>query len=438
MSSLFRRVTDRVHRMIILVLLLTNVLFAIKESHAELLKPGRLPVVDYQIDAVINSHEKVISAKQKVSFTNPTANPTDELYFHLYANRHYTPREKSFMMRYAGYFKADPFPEGFPIDPVKIVSISLDGKPLAFSVNGDDKTILKVSLPKPLAGGEPVTIEMNYTVCIPKAYGRFGWHNNIFALSRWYPILAVYTDEGWSNYPFYPFHRPFFADAALYKVRLRVANNQVVVHTGDLVRETSEGSDKILEIETPLPVREFTMAMSPDYRVVEGKHNITTVKAYYLPGREKRGREALDTALQLMDFYSEKFGDYPYKTFSIAPVTLGYGGEQMSNLVFIDSRVYDLPRFLQRYFSFLIAHETGHQWFYNILGIDSYKEIWMEEGFNSYFLLEFLENKYGKNAGVIDLSRLPEWLKPHVPNLPFRKTTGVRYKMIARQGLDHP
>lgn len=439
MPSLFRRmVIKRVHHLILLMIVLTSGLFITTESKAELLKPARLASVSYQIDAVIDTNKKVISANQKVSFTNPTAVPTDALYFHIYANRYYTPREKSFMMRYAGYFKADPFPHGFPVDPVKMISVSLDGKPLQFSINGDDKTILKVVLPKPLVGGEPVTVDMSYTVDIPNAYGRFGWHQNIFALSRWYPILSVYTDEGWSTYPFYPFHRPFFADAAIYKVRLRVAHNQVVVHTGDLVKETEEGPDKVLDIETPLPVREFTMAMSPDYRVVEGKHNITTVKSYYLPGREKKGREALETALELMDFYAGKFGDYPYKTFSIAPVTLGYGGEQMSNLVFIDSRVYDLPRFLKRYFDFLIAHETGHQWFYNLLGIDSYKEIWMEEGFNSYFLLEFLEHKYGKDAGVMDLSRLPDWLKNQIPNLSFRKTTGVRYKMIARQGLDHP
>lgn len=395
-------------------------------------------VPKYEIDAAIDVGQKIITARQKVTFTNNTSKATDAIYFHIYPNRMYTPSEQAFFLRYAGYFKVDPFMDGFPQDVFKFKAIRGEDTELEFAVEGEDKTILKIALAKSLEPGESITVDMDYAVKVPHAYGRFGWNAKVFALSRWYPILCVYGENGWSNYPFYPFHRPFYSEAAEYKVRLTVPSDQVVIHTGDVIKDEAVGSNRVLDIATSKPVREFTLAMSPDYQVIEGTFKDTTVKSYYLPGHQKRGQEALDDAIGLMMYYSEKFGEYPYKNFSIAPVYLGYGGEQMSNLIFIDTRVYALPQFLPRYFDFLIAHETGHQWFYNMMGIDSFKEIWMEEGFNSYFLLEYLEHKYGKNADIIDTSRLPDWLQIFIPHLSFRTTGAVRYKMIARQGLDHP
>lgn len=392
----------------------------------------------YEIEAAIDTASRFISAHQKVTFTNNTSASTDALYFHIYPNRRYTSQERAFLLRYAGYFKVDPYPDGFPQDLFKVQNVTQDGNDISFVIEGEDRTILKVILAKPLQAGESVTVQMHFTSGIPRAYGRYGFNERVTALSRWYPILSVYDASGWSKYPFYPFHRPFFSEASDYRVRLTVPAGETVIHTGDLVKEEYTGTTKTLELTTPLPVREFTLAMSADYQHVESQLGPTTVKSYYLPGREARGREALENAIGIMKFYGEKFGEYPYKNYSIAPVYLGYGGEQMSNLIFIDTRVYDLPKFLPRYFDFLIAHETGHQWFYNILGIDSFKEIWMEEGFNSYFLLEYLEHKYGPNADVVEFSRLPKWLQAFFPQLSFRNTRGVRYKMMARQGLDHP
>ena len=69
------------------------------------------------------------------------------------------------------------------------------------------------------------------------------------------------------------------------------------------------------------------------------------------------GKQALEIARDVMKFYSQRFGPYPYGEFSIAPVHLGYGGEQMSNMIFIDTRVFELPKILDRYFDFLISHE---------------------------------------------------------------------------------
>ncbi len=391
----------------------------------------------YDIQATINTDQKKIHALEKVSFTNNSQNEITDLFFHIYPNRKFNAQQKEFAIRYTGYFKADFFPGGFPLGQVHFQSVSQAGQPRSYKIEGEDQTLLKVSLSKPIKPGETVEVDMDFTVDIPHAYGRFGWHENIFALSHWYPILSVYGNDGWHNYPFYPFHRPFFSESAYYNLELTVPKDQVVIHAGHLKEERPVNDNtKLLLIATPFPIREFSLAMSPDYRLYEEEWDGIQLKSFYLPGDEFHGKVALKSAKDLFQYYTNRFGKYPYSEFSIAPVYLGYGGEQMANLAFIDTRVYQLPKILMRYFDFLISHETGHQWFYNLVGIDEYKQIWLEEGVHSHFILEYLENKYGVDTNVVEF---PKWFKNYewiLPNFSFRRSRTFRYQTIARIGYD--
>ncbi len=393
----------------------------------------------YSIQANVDLANKKIHATQRVAYTNYSKGPFEEIYFHIYPNREYSLKEKSFILRYGGYFRVNPFPEGFHTGALQLHAIKLGDQTLSYHIEGKDKTILKVTLPKSLAPGERIEIDLDFSVDIPHvAYGRFGWHKDIVKLSQWYPILTVHNENGWNNHPFYPFHRPFFTEASTYSVQLNVPQKQVVVHSGQKQREeVSSDGTKTLFIETPLATREFSLAMSPAYKVYEEDFNGVKIKSFYLPGTEFYGQMALKDAKDLFAFYTERFGPYPYQEFSIVPVHLGYGGEQMSNIAFIDTRVYRLPKFLKRYFDFLISHETGHQWFYNLVGMDEYQEMWLEEGMNSYFISEYLEKKYGPKAEIIDY---PYWLKKwkgFFPELTFERTRDFRYKTITRVGFDH-
>ncbi|MFH1361018.1 MAG: M1 family aminopeptidase [Candidatus Omnitrophota bacterium] len=389
----------------------------------------------YEIEATIDVQAKRISSTQVVTFTNNTQNPVKEVYFHAYPNREYTKKEKDFMMLYAGYFKMDPFPDGFQSGNMEFREISCEGKSLMFAFEGKDKTLLRVQLQKELKTGQSIKIELAYTVSIPHAYGRFGWHKNIFALSRFYPILSVLDEKGWNKNPFYPFHRPFFSDASIYEVKLTLPKDFVAIYSGDLESEQDVNGRRRLWIKTPLPIREFTLALSPDYKIAQEALNGVTVKSFYLTGDKVRGEKALEIARDTIEFYTDRFGAYPYKTFSIAPVYLGYGGEQMSNMIFIDTRVYQLPKILNRHFEFLIAHEIGHQWFYNLVGVNEFSEMWLEEGVNSYFILAYLENKYGFDADVIEWPKDLDWL---LPNFSFRRARDYRYKILARIDLNYP
>jgi len=390
----------------------------------------------YEIDANIDTVNHKIIARQKVIFTNNSDKPVSQIYFHIYPHRKYTEKEIRFLYRYAGYFKANPFPEGFQSGDLKVNSVVSGNKTLDFTAEGRDRTILKVNLDYPLKPAESIEIDMSFSVDIPHAYGRFGWHREIISLNRWYPLLSVSDKDGWHNYPFYLYHHPYFSDAAYYKVRLTLPRAEVVASTGILKEERlNPDGTKTLVLETDFPTRDFSLGVSRNYQIFSLQDDYVKINSYYLKGDEKRAQAAARYAAGLIKFYSRRFGEYPYAEFNVVVNYLGYGGDQSSCMVFIDTRVYKLPGFLERYFDFLISHETGHQWFYNIVGSDEYREMFLDEGMDSYWLLRYLEDKYGQNAQIMVL---PGFLKPFIPNFSFRDSTALRYTFMAKNGLDRP
>ncbi len=390
----------------------------------------------YEIEARIDVLKHAVSAKQKVSFTNNSDKPVDGLYFHIYPHRKYIQKERDFILRYAAYFKVNPFPEGFQSGDFILNSVSIQGRGLKHSIEAEDQTILRIDLEGPLGPGESIEIDLDYQVVIPHSYGRFGWHKNIISLLRWYPMLSVLDSQGWHNYPFYPYHQPYFSEAADYSVNLTIPQDQVVIHSG-LLKTESQNSDgtKTISLESEQPLRDFGLSLSEEYKLICEQVEGVKINSYYLGGDEFYARKAIESAKDLMAFYAKEFTPYPYSEFNIAPVYLGYGGTQSSNLILIDSRAYRLPKFLGRYFDFLIAHETGHQWFYNLVGSDEYKEMVIDEGMNSYWTLRYLEDKYGEDAGVMVLPKALQWF---IPNFSFLRAQTDRYGFAAKNGLDSP
>lgn len=389
----------------------------------------------YEIDAKLDTQNHEIIARQKVTFTNNSAQETNALYFHIYPHRVYTKSEIKFLYRYAGYFKVNLFPEGFQSGSLEISSVSSgDGRNLAFEIEGKDATILKVNLDSALKPNDTVELNMDFTVDIPHAYGRFGWHKDVITLARWYPILSVLDDAGWHNYPFYIYHQPYFSEAAYYQVNLTLSKDQVVAASGVVKSEmlNADGT-KTLKIETESSARDFSLGISAGFGIYSLQEGKVKINAYYLSDSQPQAKQAAEFAAGLMRFYAGKFGEYPYSEFNIVPSYLAYGGCQSSGLVFIDTRVYRLPGFLKRYFDLLVAHETGHQWFYNLAGCDEYKEMFLDEGMNSYWILRYLEDKYGPQAEAMVIPKSLKWL---IPNFSFRDAFLNRYIYLAKNGMD--
>ncbi|MFH1692006.1 MAG: M1 family aminopeptidase [Candidatus Omnitrophota bacterium] len=393
--------------------------------------------IQYTIDAYFDQDQKTVEAKQVLTFKNNTGVCLDEIYLRVYPNHHYSRKEIDDLYRYASYFKVDPYPDGFDPGVFTIASLSrYGGESLAYVFEGEDQTVMKVILDRPLLEGESFSLEIHFKIRVPHRVGRYGWHNDTFALNRWYPLLSVYDKNGWHNDADYLLHMPYMSESAIYEITLDVPQEYVVASGAVAMEEPrDQGNRNILHYRNQYPLREFSLAMSKDYHVLSQEWNGVMVHSYYLKKDEAAGRKALGFAIDMMRYYTKQFGEYPYRQFSIAPVYLGCGGTQNAGLIFVDRRAYRMPGFLDRYFDFLIAHETGHQWWYNVVGNDKYRQLWLDEGINSYWTTCYLQDKYGQDARLINM---PYWAEKIVPNPTFARLRTYQYLYFSKKGLNQP
>lgn len=391
--------------------------------------------VRYDITASLSAEDKTITAHETLSFKNSSGQELKEIYLRVYPNHKYSKTEIERLYKYASYFKVDPYPEGFDPGVFEVRRIAAQGRAAEYTFELEDQTVMKVVLPEPLKDGEVLSLEIEFFLKVPHHIGRYGWHQRTFALNRWYPLLGFLDKDGWHNDPDYLLHMPYVSDAAMYRVAFSLPEGYALVSGCDVSDEKQEGGVKVVTLSSSAPLRELSLAASPDYLLKEGEHDGVKIRSYYFARDAAFAERALESAQGILESYGRQFGPYPYKQFSIAPVYLGYGGSQNAGVIFLDVRAYRMPPFLNRYFDFLVAHETGHQWWYNVVGNDEYRQLWLDEGLNSYFITRYLEDKYGKDGRLIEM---PHWVEYFIPNPSLSSIRTYRYRYFCKKGFDQP
>ncbi len=105
-------------------------------------------------------------------------------------------------------------------------------------------------------------------------------------------------------------------------------------------------------------------------------------------------------ARRALEFFSEHIGPYSYeKLANVESAGMGGGTEHASVIFYGESSVTDKPA------TNLVAHEIAHQWFGDAVTETSWDEVWLSEGFATYFTLLYNEHYDGRDAFVAGLQR---------------------------------
>jgi aminopeptidase N len=108
---------------------------------------------------------------------------------------------------------------------------------------------------------------------------------------------------------------------------------------------------------------------------------------------ETRSRQALE-------FFSEHIGPYSYEKLANVEAAGFGGGTEHASAIF-----YGEKSILERPDAGLIAHEIAHQWFGNSVTEKDWDDVWLSEGFATYFTLLVAEHYEGRDAFVAGLKR---------------------------------
>ena len=340
--------------------------------------------VDYkmEIDMDVNSYQ--YKGKQTLVYTNNSPDVLNRVYYHLFFNAFQPGSE----MDVRSLTIADPDrrvqnrisnlkPD--EIGYINVASLKQNGKNINHKTVG---TVLEVDLAKPVQPGETVTFDMVFDAQVPVQIRRSGRNNKegvALSMTQWYPKLAEYDFEGWHADPY--IGREFHGVWGDFDVKLTIDKDYVVGGTGYLQEEPEvKGNKKTLHFIAP-KVHDFTWATDPDYihdtmQVPDGP----MLHFYYkkdLPADNLRfWKDFQPKTVELMQYFSENIGKYPYEQYSV--IQGGDGGMEYAMCTLITGK-----RKLGSMVG-VTAHEMAHAWFQFLLATNESKHEWMDEGFTSY------------------------------------------------------
>lgn len=132
-----------------------------------------------------------------------------------------------------------------------------------------------------------------------------------------------------------------------------------------------------------------------DYSVIDGSSSTQaalSIRVYTAIGKKNQGRFALSVAAKVVDLFSQLFKiPYPLPKLDLLCVE-SYSHNAMENFSLITFRPTALliddsddvsPAALQKV-AYVVSHEIAHQWFGNLVTMQWWDELWLNEGFATW------------------------------------------------------
>ena len=350
--------------------------------------------VDYTMSVELDAKTADYTGVQKLVYTNNSPETLSKVFYHLYFNAFRPGSDMAIRLKNGGdrngRFKVNidslsAFQSGY----LKVSSLKQDGVPTKIIESG---TILEVTLNKPLVSGASTVLDLEFNGHVPDLVRRAGKNSKEgvdFSMAQWYPKMSEYDVDGWNTDPYTG--REFHGVWGDFDVKITLDKDYTVGGSGYLQNADKIGkgySDrkkaktkkgKITWHFIAPNVHDFTFAADTDYihDIYPGPNNVD-LHFFYKNNPEiiENWKNLQPLTAELMAFFNEKVGPYPYKQYSV--IHGGDGGMEYAMLTLITGN---------RKFGSLVgvtAHEMAHSWFQHVLATNETKHEWMDEGFTSF------------------------------------------------------
>jgi Peptidase family M1 domain len=374
--------------------------------------------VAYEIDARLDEPRGLLSGTERIRYTNRSPDTLTTFSVHLYLNAFRPGSRWADADSAEGRRRFNDLKEpDFAFNHVRDVRI-MGRLVQATYPFAPDSTIARFALPRPLAPGDSMSVEMGWDArpsTVPRRQGRQGRR---FDFAQWYPKVVVYDRYGWEEHPLYPAGE-FYGEFASFVVDLDVPEDQVVGATGVPVcgdpgwEGANRNRSRPVEYQrdyygprTPSTavcdraapgrkkirwyaedVHHFAISLNPEYRYEGGHFGDVAVHVLYQPGDEGfwgggAAVERTETALAWLD---QLFGKFAWP--------------QVTNVHRIEGGATEFPMMVMNGSADqgLIVHEVGHNYVMGILANNEWREGWLDEGFTSFQTTWFWEStgRYG-------------------------------------------
>jgi hypothetical protein len=216
------------------------------------------------------------------------------------------------------------------------------------------------------------------------------------------------------------------------RLKISVPATYQCISNGEMI-ETSflNGTDKaeqgdkaesaVFVFDVKYPVKYLSFIVGK-FTNIEEENDSLPLQHFYSSGVlfEKKG--LLEEAKNIVQFFEEKFGTYPYEKLSVVRrLWTTFGGHSPASFVIINElyKTSDGPLLvpvrspvnLSRWKEYFIAHEISHQWWGQAVAWKTYHDLWLSEGLAQFSTIQYLSQKHGEEVLEPIFGKLSSWTK---------------------------